>query len=137
MSKKEQKAEKTTKAAIDGKPMLSAVPVRLHYWDTEELAAYLCGLDYEDDNIESDDIENALYEKFEISFDSFHKLCEHLLPMVDVGVSPLTKERYKGFSRIDKNGHGFWLLKVAVAGSLAANVLSVAASVGIGSTKVD
>ena len=52
--------EKEKKAAIDGKPVLGAVPANIHYWDTEELAAYLCGLDYNAESVESNDIENAL-----------------------------------------------------------------------------
>lgn len=112
MSKKEQQPKTTTEASNDGNTVLAAVPTKVSSYDVEELAAFMCGLDY--DNCGFDDIENALYEKFNIDFDSLHKIICYLLPMVDVGVSPLTKERFKGFSRVDKSGYGLWMIKESV-----------------------
>ena len=90
--------------------------MKLDQFEIEELAAHICGLDY--DNVEYSDIEESLYEKFNIDFDSFQNLMYALVPMIDVGTSPLTGTRYKGFSKVEKN-HGCWLLRVEVPSAVA------------------
>lgn len=86
--------------------------VRLHWHDVEELASHLLGLG---DDYETDDVENGLYDKYEISFESFHAIIEKLLPLVDVGESPLTKKWYRGFSRPVGEKARAWLLKIDAA----------------------
>lgn len=72
-----------------------------------DLAAYLAGIN--PDSME-DEIEEAFYNAFGVDVDTFNMLAEQLIYLIDVGVSPLTRERYKGFS----DGKGRWLAKVKV-----------------------
>lgn len=85
--------------------------MKLDRFELEELAAHLCGLNYDD--VEYNEIEQALFDKFNIDYDSFQNLIELLVPMIDVGTSPLTGTRYKGFSKIEGN-HGCWVLRIEV-----------------------
>ena len=78
--------------------------------DTHELICHLCNLD---DDSEYDDLDQAVYDKYEIGLDQFNAVVASLLPLIDVGKSELTGETYKGFS-VQTNGYGFWLLKMKV-----------------------
>lgn len=80
-------------------------------YEVEELAAHICGLNY--DEVDVSEIDDALMDKFEISFDRFHELIRILLPMIDVGKSPLTKKKYKGFSKVEGDA-ALWLVKILV-----------------------
>jgi len=82
------------------------------HWDAEELGAYICGID--PDGAETEEIENAMYEKFNIDLDNFREILSHLLPLIDYGKSPLTNKRYKGFGYIDNAGFGTWAVKMEV-----------------------
>jgi hypothetical protein len=65
-----------------------------------------------DENSEQDSdacIEEELYEAFGIDVDSFIKLLNKLVPLIDVAESPLTHTLYKGFAY-----EGCWLLKIPV-----------------------
>lgn len=65
------------------------------YWhDIEDLAAAICGMD--EDSCGAD-VEQALYEEFEVSFEMFSKLIAVLAPMTPAAVSPLTGQQYSGF----------------------------------------
>ncbi len=64
-------------------------------FEIEELARHLCGVDLDDDET---DIDDAIYEKFEIPFDGFSKLIKALMPMIVVAESPLTLTTYRGFA---------------------------------------
>lgn len=85
---------------------------RINESDVEELAAYLCELD--PDETEWSDIENALYDKYNVDIEVFTKLIAHLLPMIDFGKSPITKTTYKGFGHEDSDGDRMWLVKIEV-----------------------
>lgn len=76
---------------------------RLDWFEIEELAIHLCGLS---EDAESDDIEEALYDKFELSFDQLRKLAALLVPLCMVAESPLSKKVYRGFG-----ANGTWLAK--------------------------
>ena len=78
--------------------------------DTHELICHLCNLD---DDSTYDELEQAVYDKYEIELDQFDLVVRDLLPLIDVGNSELTGKTYKGFS-VHTNGYGFWLLKVEV-----------------------
>lgn len=86
--------------------------------DAEELASFICGIESED----SDEIDKALFDKFEISFDKFHELLSALMPALCLGISPLTEKAYIGFSK-DEKGHGVWLVKKEVDGQFIAAVI--------------
>jgi hypothetical protein len=77
--------------------------------DIEELACEILGLD--SDEVETSEVERLLYEEFEIDFETFQEIINRLLPLIDVGISPLTGERNKGFSN---QGGGCWLVKTKV-----------------------
>ena len=68
---------------------------RLDWHDVEELAANLCGLD--PDDYESDAVEQALWDKFEVSFECFEKLINALVPFTVGAVSPLSGTGFQGF----------------------------------------
>ena len=90
--------------------------MRLDEYDVLDLAGHLCGLSEDDYPIKTvnennpDDegdwetieyeqaVEEALCDKFEVSLTTFAALMTKLLPLVDVGVSPISQERFKGFS---------------------------------------
>lgn len=76
--------------------------------DVYELVAHLCDLNQQ---AESDEVENALWAKYEIDIYNFEKIIKDLLPLIAVGTSPLTGTKFKGFSKVE-SGHGFWLAKV-------------------------
>lgn len=71
----------------------------LDYFGTEELAAHICGVyeEYENSDLDSSVIEEALYDKFNIGFEEFHKIVEHLTPLIRTSKSELTGNNYRGF----------------------------------------
>ena len=90
--------------------------MKLNEYDVIDLAGFICGLneddyplktvnenspedegDWEEQEYE-DAVEEALYEKFEITLTAFAALMTQILPMVDIGTSPINQERFKGFS---------------------------------------
>jgi hypothetical protein len=56
--------------------------VEIPYEDIIYLAAHMCDLEEE---TSPEKIEKVLYDKFNISIDSFHNLCKHLLPLISIG----------------------------------------------------
>ena len=78
--------------------------------DVDDLACHLCKLDWGSDY---DDIDAGLADTYGLDVDTFHKLISDLLPLINVGVSPITGTKFKGFSKVE-DGHGFWLVKMEV-----------------------
>jgi hypothetical protein len=90
--------------------------MKLYEYDVVYLAGHICGLNEEDyplktvnknspddesdwEEQEYDDaVKEALYDKYEITLTAFSALITKLLPLVDVGESPVNQERFKGFS---------------------------------------
>jgi hypothetical protein len=72
-------------------------------FNTLELAAKILDKEneYENGEITDSDLEQMLYDEFEIDFENFHKLIEHILPYTCVDKSPLT-----GKFRIGLADHG-------------------------------
>lgn len=68
--------------------------MKMHWTEAEELAGAMLGLD---DETDSDTIEQALADKFEISFDAFHKIAEALLPFTVPAQAALSGEAFHGF----------------------------------------
>lgn len=81
---------------------------RLSYWDTQDLAACICGLG---DEYEDDQLEEKFYDKFDCDLDTFHKIVEHLLPLVIVGQT-LSGSIHRGFG-----SDGCFVLKEEVPAS--------------------
>jgi hypothetical protein len=75
-----------------------------------ELAAHLLGIDEDADDLD-EQVEQKMWEKYEIEFSNFRVLANDLLPLCDVGQSPITKELFRGFS-IREEKHGRWLARV-------------------------
>lgn len=86
---------------------------QLHWIDIEELAANICGIDAEDS-----DVEEALYEKYEISSVTYHAIVQDLFDRLDFSISPLTRTAFIGFA--DKR---FWLIKKEVNQQFIAGVI--------------
>jgi len=66
-------------------------------YDAEELAAKLLGFS---EDYEPDDVEQKLWDVYEISMNSFHRLICDLAPMCEVGQSPITGEKFRGFADV-------------------------------------
>lgn len=81
----------------------------VHQFDMEELACKILGIDYDEIDADTQIIEEELYNQFETDLKNFSDIVNRLLPLIDIGESPLTKEKFKGFS----TGQ-MWLAKVPV-----------------------
>lgn len=68
--------------------------MKAHYFDVEDLAAKILGFG---DSYESGQIEQGLYDKFEISTEQFHKVVEALLPYTIPAKTALTGSVCHGF----------------------------------------
>lgn len=81
----------------------------------EELAAHLLEVSLEELAGEDGEYEsrlwNLFYNQFGIEVSDFAKLINALVPLIEVGKSPLTEKIYKGFANTDKK---FWLVKMEV-----------------------
>lgn len=70
--------------------------------DIEEVACVILELDYEDyeeaDNC-TEQIENILIDEMNIDLETLERIVSKLLPLIEIGKSPLTGITYKGFSR--------------------------------------
>ena len=65
----------------------------------EELAAYILGVDA-DDNWE--DLDELLYDEFQTDLHHLELIVDKLMPMIAVGGSEITGNLYKGFADIKK-----------------------------------
>lgn len=81
----------------------------LNYYEVEELACKFLGLDYDSIDANTEIIEEKLSDEYYIDLSIFSDIVSKLLPLIDVGKSPLTDELYKGFS-----SEGIWLVKMKV-----------------------
>ncbi len=81
----------------------------------EELAAFLLGRDldsFADDIGEyEENLWEEFYDRFDVEQNAFLRLIEALVPLIEVGKSPLTEKIYKGFANTEKK---FWLVKIEV-----------------------
>jgi hypothetical protein len=77
--------------------------------DIEELACYIAGLDYDEIDADEEIIEEKLQEQFGCDLRQFKDIIQRLLPLIDVGTSPITTKRYKGFYGTEK---AIWFVKI-------------------------
>lgn len=84
---------------------------RISTIEVEELACYLTKLDYDEIDANEVIIDENLQEVYGTTLDEFTDLISALLPLIDVGSSPLTNERYKGFADKLKQ---MWYVKIKV-----------------------
>ena len=76
---------------------------KLSFLDAQEIAKCFCGIESDEDT----DIENAVYEKFEIDMDTFHNLASLFYDRMKIGISPITETPFIGF--INKDGASCWV----------------------------
>lgn len=81
--------------------------------EVAELACEITGTDEEAIYGDFGLLEDRLYEELNVDFDSFHEIVNRLLPLVDVGKSPLSGKFFKGFSKIE-GSRGCWIVKVEI-----------------------
>lgn len=81
--------------------------MKISDYEAEELAAKLLGFS---EDYEPDDVEQELWDVYEISMGIFHRLVSDLAPMCEVGQSPLNGEKFRGFA--DVAGQ-YWIVKVS------------------------
>ena len=79
---------------------------KIRPYEIDELAAHLCGAD--PDNYQ--EIEDKLFEKYDMSHEMFSKIVKDLFSTIDFSVSPLTQTAFVGFG----NKKGRWLAKKPV-----------------------
>jgi hypothetical protein len=84
---------------------------RIDRYDVEELACKIVGLDYDEIDADEQVIEDKMIDLYGCDLDQFASIIDKLLPMIDVGSSPITKERYKGFSDTEKQ---MWFVKMKI-----------------------
>lgn len=88
---------------------LTVKKANVHQFEIEELACKILGIDYDEIDSDTEIINEELHNQFETDLDIFRDIVNRLLPLIDVGESPITKKKYKGFS----SGNS-WLTKVPV-----------------------
>ncbi|AUR87425.1 hypothetical protein NVP1101O_014 [Vibrio phage 1.101.O._10N.261.45.C6] len=80
----------------------------MDYWEAQELALYAMGYDEEtvDDIINNNEeqVEELLYEKFDISLEQFQGIAELLLNLTPTVVSPMSERVYHAFVKQVPNG---------------------------------
>ena len=72
---------------------------RVHHFDIQDLMATMLGKykEYENEEIDDKELEDQFYEEFDVNFEQFHKLVEHLMPYTVINDSPLTRIKRIGF----------------------------------------
>jgi len=68
---------------------------KMDWMDAEELAVAVLGLDEETAN--SDTIEEAVFNKWEISMEQFHKVAEALMPFTIPAQAAISGKSFQGF----------------------------------------
>lgn len=74
----------------------------------DDLLAYLLNTENEDD------IDDLLLEQYGISYDNLESLIKNLMPLLEVGSSPITKKNYIGFANKKEK---LWLMKTELTPS--------------------
>ena len=72
----------------------------------EELIAKVCGVDVD---AEFDNLDEILWDKFEIDYSNFERLVNKLLPLCEVGQSPLTGIISRGFADTKEQR---WIMRI-------------------------
>lgn len=80
-------------------------------FEVEELACHITGLDYDEIDADTEKIDESLQEEFGCDLNQLTHIIQRLLPLIDVGKSPLTNERYKGFADSEQ---GIWFVKTKI-----------------------
>jgi len=90
---------------------------KIDYMDAQEIADSITGV--ENDDLDLAITEDAIYEKFNCSFEAFHQIVEAIFEKMDFGLSPLTQEAYVGIA-----GDGMWHVKKEVNQQFIAGLIN-------------
>ena len=84
----------------------------MNYWDAEELACAVLGLDYDEmvDDGQENEINEKLAEEFGIDIETFSDIAERLLEFTPTVSSGLSGKRYHAFLR-EVDGMGIAIVK--------------------------
>ncbi|MGV4536482.1 hypothetical protein [Ornithobacterium rhinotracheale] len=78
-------------------------------WELEELAYKILGLN--EDELTPDKIEEELMEELNVDLRYFGEIVSRLIPLIDVGKSPVTNELYKGFADLKEKR---WIVRCEI-----------------------
>lgn len=75
------------------------------YYEVQELACAILGISYDDlvDEGRESEIEEKLYEKFEISMEQFFNIVEALLPFTPIVKAAATGNKYHAFVNVKES----------------------------------
>jgi hypothetical protein len=90
---------------------------KIDWMDIEMLAGVMCSKTEDDDH---QVIEDAFFEKFDITLEQFENVMEVLWPMLDMGISPLTETPFMGFSNRKEQA---WIIKKDITQRFIASVI--------------
>lgn len=83
---------------------------RIDVLDALTLAAFLLGVDENSKDL-NEQVEQKIYDKYNIEFDNFFKLINDLAPLCDAAITPITQTPVRGFS-VRGGRYGRWLARV-------------------------
>lgn len=82
----------------------------------EELACMILGIEYdtfaEEEEDETEQIEDILIDRMNIDLDTLYSIVKKLLPLIEIGESPLTGICYKGFVKKLNGLGGKWVARI-------------------------
>mgnify|MGYP000949347412 CR=1 FL=1 len=91
---------------------MKILETRVDSYDIEELACKVLGLDYDKIDADTEKIEDKINEEFFIDLETFQRIVERLMPLVEKQKSDLTSTMLKGFADIENRT---WLVKTEVS----------------------
>lgn len=88
----------------------------MSYWDVQELACKMLNLDYDTlvNEGREDEIDNAIYEKFEIGMEQFYDIVKELIRFTPVLGGGLTDTKVHAFGEPMPNGGFLAIVKEEV-----------------------
>lgn len=88
----------------------------MNYLDVQELACKMLNLDYDTlvNEGREDEIDNAIYEKFEIGMEQFYNIVKGLIRFTPVLSSGLTDTKFHAFGEVMPNDGFFAIVKEEV-----------------------
>ena len=88
----------------------------MSYWDVQELACKMLNLDYDTlvNEGREDEIDNAIYEKFEIGMEQFYDIVKELIRFTPVLSGGLTDTKVHAFGEAMPNGGFLAIVKEEV-----------------------
>ena len=69
----------------------------MHYFEATELAARVLGIDPDAADFDEDEVEQKIYDKFDVSMESFQQIAEALLPFTPTAETAVTQTVVHGY----------------------------------------